>query len=455
MINYDSVKLNEIWQKSLEIIKMDDSLDDATFAAWFQTSTTLYSLEDNASISYFATIVVPFSVNRDIVMQFSDLINMTLSSILEKEVTSQIICSKELELFDNDSFLKKKNNIIEDKINPNFTFDNFVVGNNNREAHASALSVCHYPGQFNNPLFIFGNSGLGKTHLLHSIANHVKENKKDSKVFYMYSEDFVTLLIEGMKNKSVESIKDQISECDYFLIDDIQRLKHNTSQEIFFNVYNRLINDRKQIVITSDIHPTELKGIEDRLISRFSSGLSVSVSSPEFETAKAILQKKIEGRQDEIIVEDSVLDFIATKFAADVRQLEGALNELFFKAIMYNPESINLEFVKDIFKENPITFVDDELNVTQIKKGVCEYYGLTKLQIESKSRTQHIANARHIAIYLCRKLLNLPYAQIGLEFGNRDHSTVISSCEKMTKLIKEKDSFKQAILQIENKFTKN
>ena len=168
----------------------------------------------------------------------------------------------------------------------------FRSGKNNREAYAAAMSACHYPGKFNNPLFIFGNSGLGKTHLLHAIGNFVKENKPDEKVLYIYSEDFVTLLIESMKNKTVEEVKEMICSVDYLLIDDIQRLKQSTSQEIFFNLYNKLVSDNKQIVITSDIHPTELKGIENSLISRFSSGLSVSVGSPEFETAKAILQDR-------------------------------------------------------------------------------------------------------------------------------------------------------------------
>jgi len=236
----------------------------------------------------------------------------------------------------------------------------------------------------------------------------------------------------------------------YLLIDDIQRLKQSTSQEIFFNMYNKLISDNKQIVITSDIHPTELKGIENRLISRFSSGLSVSVGSPEFETAKAILQKKMEGRSDEIMIDDEVLDYLATRFASDVRKLEGTLNELFFKAILYNPERIDITFAKEIFKENPIVVKqEDELTPKRIKNAVCEYYGLTRTQIESKSRTKNIANARHIAIYLCRTHLEMPFAKIGFEFGNRDHSTIMSSYEKMMKLLKEKETFQQAVMQIE------
>ena len=259
------------------------------------------------------------------------------------------------------------------------------------------------------------------------------------------------MLIDAMKNKTVEDVKERISKVDYLLIDDIQRLTQSASQEIFFNLYNKLVSDNKQIVITSDMHPAELKGIENRLISRFSSGLSITIGSPEFETAKAILRKKLEGRQDDIIIEDAVLDYIATRFSSDVRKLEGTLNELFFKAILYNPETINLEFAKEIFKEDPSFSKSENITPAKIKKAVCDFYGLTKHQIESKSRTANIANARHIAVYLCRKHLEMPFAKIGFEFGNRDHSTIMSSYEKMVKMLKEKESFQQAVIKIENK----
>ena len=385
-------------------------------------------------------------------MDSIDLIQQKLSDVLDMKVSCQILLKSEVDMLQPSSVVKRRNEILfEDKVKKEYTFDSFVVGKNNREAHAAALSVCYYPGKFNNPLFIFGNSGLGKTHLLHAIGNYVKANKPDEKVLYIYSEDFVTLLIEAMKNKTVEDVKEMICSVDYLLIDDIQRLKQSTSQEIFFNMYNKLISDNKQIVITSDIHPTELKGIENRLISRFSSGLSVSVGSPEFETAKAILQKKMEGRSDEIMIDDEVLDYLATRFASDVRKLEGTLNELFFKAILYNPERIDITFAKEIFKENPIVVKqEDELTPKRIKNAVCEYYGLTRTQIESKSRTKNIANARHIAIYLCRTHLEMPFAKIGFEFGNRDHSTIMSSYEKMMKLLKEKETFQQAVMQIES-----
>lgn len=447
MSNFAKVQLEQIWQKTLQLINESAHFDDAVFNAWYKEDSHLFDIEDD-----FATIVVPYKINKQIMMDSIDLIQQKLSDVLDMKVSCQILLKSEVDMLQPSSVIKRRNEILfEDKVKKEYTFDSFVVGKNNREAHAAALSVCYYPGKFNNPLFIFGNSGLGKTHLLHAIGNYVKANKADEKVLYIYSEDFVTLLIEAMKNKTVEDVKEMICSVDYLLIDDIQRLKQSTSQEIFFNMYNKLIYDNKQIVITSDIHPTELKGIENRLISRFSSGLSVSVGSPEFETAKAILQKKMEGRSDEIMIDDEVLDYLATRFASDVRKLEGTLNELFFKAILYNPERIDITFAKEIFKENPIVVKqEDELTPKRIKNAVCEYYGLTRTQIESKSRTKNIANARHIAIYLCRTHLEMPFAKIGFEFGNRDHSTIMSSYEKMMKLLKEKETFQQAVMQIES-----
>ena len=447
MSNFAKVQLEQIWQKTLQLINESAHFDDAVFNAWYKEDSHLFDIEDD-----FATIVVPYKINKQIMMDSIDLIQQKLSDVLDMKVSCQILLKSEVDMLQPSSVIKRRNEILfEDKVKKEYTFDSFVVGKNNREAHAAALSVCYYPGKFNNPLFIFGNSGLGKTHLLHAIGNYVKANKADEKVLYIYSEDFVTLLIEAMKNKTVEDVKEMICSVDYLLIDDIQRLKQSTSQEIFFNMYNKLISDNKQIVITSDIHPTELKGIENRLMSRFSSGLSVSVGSPEFETAKAILQKKMEGRSDEIMIDDEVLDYLATRFASDVRKLEGTLNELFFKAILYNPERIDITFAKEIFKENPIVVKqEDELTPKRIKNAVCEYYGLTRTQIESKSRTKNIANARHIAIYLCRTHLEMPFAKIGFEFGNRDHSTIMSSYEKMMKLLKEKETFQQAVMQIES-----
>ncbi len=442
MSSYIKSHYDEVWQKTLELVKSSEEFDLTIFNTWIKESSLI---DINADI---ATVVVPYKINKTVFDDNISVFNNSISEALSTSTQCHIILKDEVEAVLNSP---KVNPIIfEDKISKNYTFDNFVVGQSNRECHAAALTCAYNPGRFYNPLFIFGNSGLGKTHLLHAVGNYVKENRPNDQLLYIYSEDFINLVVTSMKNKTIEDVKRKIAEVDFLLIDDIQRLaQYGGSQEIFFNLYNKLIANNKQIIITSDIHPTELKGIETRLISRFSSGLSVSVDSPEFETALAILEKKLEGHHDENKVDKDVLTYVAKKFSSDVRRLEGALNELFFKAILYNPERINLEFANEIFRDDPIVKIGEEITVEKIKKSVCDFYGLTVSQIESKSRTQNIANARHIAVYLCRKHLEMPFTKIGHEFGNRDHSTIMSSYDKIIVMLEEKEIFKHAVAKIE------
>lgn len=435
-----------IWNDTLELIRKTNQFDANTFR-FFETDTYIYNIENNT-----ATIIAPQILTQQILLKNHPLITEQLSIVLQKPMETHILLQNEVTPITKEHPTNRLlQSLFNFKIEEKYTFDNFIVGKNNREANFAALSACNYPGELNNPIFIYGNSGLGKTHLLHAILNFYRVEKPEKKILYIYSEDFVTLLINAMQNKTVEEVKEAIHSCDILLIDDIQRLKQSSSQEIFFNMYNKLIADKKQIVITSDIHPTELKGIEDRLISRFSSGLSVSVGSPEFETARAILQKKLEGRNDNVIIESDALDFLATRFSSDVRKLEGALNELIFKAVLYNPETISIDFTQEIFKEHPVAAKSQELTLAQIIQVTADFYGLSPKQIESKSRTKNIANARHIVVYLCRKHLSMPFAKIGLELGGRDHTTIMNSYDKMTKFIKEKEMFSQAVIQLEQK----
>ena len=435
-----------IWNDTLELIRKTNQFDANTFR-FFETDTYIYNIENNT-----ATIIAPQILTQQILLKNHPLITEQLSIVLQKPMETHILLQNEVTPITKEHPTNRLlQSLFNFKIEEKYTFDNFIVGKNNREANFAALSACNYPGELNNPIFIYGNSGLGKTHLLHAILNFYRVEKPEKKILYIYSEDFVTLLINAMQNKTVEEVKEAIHSCDILLIDDIQRLKQSSSQEIFFNMYNKLIADKKQIVITSDIHPTELKGIKNRLISRFSSGLSVSVGSPEFETARAILQKKLEGRNDNVIIESDALDFLATRFSSDVRKLEGALNELIFKAVLYNPETISIDFTQEVFKEHPVAAKSQELTLAQIIQVTADFYGLSPKQIESKSRTKNIANARHIVVYLCRKHLSMPFAKIGLELGGRDHTTIMNSYDKMTKFIKEKEMFSQAVIQLEQK----
>ncbi|MDF9824332.1 chromosomal replication initiator protein [Breznakia sp. PF5-3] len=438
--------LQTVWGQILTKIKEDNIFDEPVFHSYIKSSL-LYNISDEMAI-----IEVPYVTNKNFFIQNIDEFQKLLSQAFNRELHCQVVLSSEISNVNRE---EKKDFIFEygNKILDQYTFDNFIQGQSNQQSFAAAYG-CAYSKEksFFNPLFIYGNSGLGKTHLLHAICNYLKENRPDIKYLYIDGNDFISLIINSLKEKNTDQLIEEIIKLDYLLIDDIQHLaKTNQSQELFFNIYNKLKSNGKQIVLTSDVYPSELKNINDRIISRFTSGLSVSITSPEFETAVSILQKKLEGRNKEINISEDALYYIAHKFNEDVRKLEGALNELLFKAIIYNPPIIDEKFTIEMFKENPIINQNDELTIKKIKKEVCNFYNITLKQIESKSRTADIANARHIAIYLSRELLDTPFKKIGSEFGNRDHSTIMTSYDKISKLSKEKSIYKDVIDEIKEK----
>lgn len=286
-----------------------------------------------------------------------------------------------------------------------------------------------------------------------AIGNYVKKNYPDKNVYYIESLKFVDKVIKAIQNNKIDAFKQYISSMDVLLVDDIQFLAgKEKSHEIFFSIYNELVNNHKQICIASDRQPKEIKGLEERLISRFSSGLPVGIDSPEFETSKAILQMKIKNSGNDIEdVEDEALTYIASNFSGNVRDLEGAWNRVLFYAIMFQKDTgvIKFETVVNALKNQAVVSDKTGLSPVKIIKTVADYYGLTKQQITGKTRTKNISSARHISIYLCRKLLDLSYMKIGDEFGGRDHTTVISACSKVENQIKSDVSLATAVNEIE------
>lgn len=437
---------NEIWNDILNIINEDSLFDDCTYTSYIKDSI-LYEINDN-----YAIIQVPYNTNKTFFIgylnEFKNLIfqktnkNLEIKVLLPSEITNEKMKEETTFEFEHGNKIIRENN-----------FDNFIQGTSNKAAYTACYSLINNLQQITfNPLFLYGNSGLGKTHLLHSICNYLSDNHPNIKYLYIDGNDLIDLIIKSLYRKKSDLLIKTMSELDFLLIDDIQHLaKTNDSQELFFNIYNKLISNNKKIILTSDVYPSELNNINNRIISRFTSGLSVGIDAPEFETAVSILYKKLEGREEQNIINKEALYFIARKFNEDVRKLEGALNELLFKAILYNPPIIDEQFAIEAFKNNPQIHLNDEITPNKIKKVVCNYYNITKKQIESKSRTADIANARHIAIYLCRSILDMPFKKIGNEFGNRDHSTIMSSYDKMEKMIDKKESYQKAIYQIKEK----
>ena len=430
---------HDLWDKTKALIKEDASIGKLVYDTYFDNSELVHLSEDTA------VVAVPTNLQKMILSQKIDLIQALLSVQLNKNITVELIMGDEtVEVATQSTF--------DDRLLLDYTFDNFIVGPSNKEAHSAALACAYTPGKFYTPLFIYGNSGLGKTHLLNAIGNYIKDNTLNAKIYYTSTMDFVTEVVNSIKNGSIEAFKQKMNQLDVLLMDDIQFIAgKEKSHEVFFNIFNELVNHKKQIVLTSDRSPSEIKGLEERLISRFASGLSVGLDSPEFETSLAILKFRLEKQSvDPNFVSEEALAYIATNFSKDVRNLEGALNRLLFYSINFsNGNTIDFKTALNAFKGSSQSSDKNEISVIKIKRVVSDYYGLTKQQLVSNSRTKNIASARHIAMYLCRKMLDLPFVKIGEEFGKRDHSTVINACEKVELSIKKDLNYRQALIELE------
>ena len=328
-------------------------------------------------------------------------------------------------------------------LNPQYTFETFVVGSSNKFAHAASLAVAETPGTVYNPLFIYGGVGLGKTHLMQSIAHSILRSDPSKKVLYVSSEKFTNELIDSLRNKRTSEFKEKYRSIDVLLIDDIQFIiGKDSTQEEFFHTFNYLYDSQKQIVISSDKPPKDFTTLEDRLRSRFSVGLSVDISSPDYETRMAILHKKEESLN--IAVPDEIIRYIATNINTNIRELEGALNRVTAFAKLSGRE-INLEMAEDVLRDQ----ISEKNHVTITTKVILDvvasYFGCTVDELLSQKRQRDIAYPRQIAMFLCRKLTTLPLQQIGDELGNRDHTTVRHGVEKITDDLTGNSSLQQTI----------
>jgi len=436
---------NDLWSKAKNILKEDLSIGRLVYETYFDESFLVFINDIKA------VVAVPTNLQKMILTQKVDLIQETLAQLVNHPITCEIQLQSEGSVLKNE-IISQAPLTEEDNVLYEYTFDNFIVGPSNKEAHSAALACAYTPGKFYTPLFIFGNSGLGKTHLLNAIGNYIKTNDPSKRVFYTSTMDFVTAVVNSIKDNSIEQFKQRMNQLDILLMDDIQFIAgKEKSHEVFFNIFNELANKKKQIVLTSDRNPSEIKGLEERLISRFASGLSVGMDSPEFETSLAILKFRLETQSvNPDFVDDEALAYIATNYSKDVRNLEGALNRLLFYSINFSgSETIDFKVALNAFKGTSNSSDKNEISVNKIKRVVSDYYGLTKQQLVSNSRTKNIATARHISMYFCRKFLDLPFIKIGEEFGKRDHSTVINACDKVEQNLKSDLNFKQAIIELE------
>ena len=323
-------------------------------------------------------------------------------------------------------------------LNTKYTFDNFVIGSSNRFAHAAALAVAELPAKAYNPLFIYGDSGLGKTHLLHAIGNYADSLYPGIRVRYVSSEEFTNDFINSIANNQGQMFQTRYRDIDILLIDDIQFMQgREQTQEAFFHTFNTLHDHNKQVVITSDVQPKHLTGFEARMVSRFEWGLITDVTTPDLETRIAILRKK--AQMDQMQIDDEILTFIADRVRSNIRELEGALIRVTAFASL-NSLPITIDLAQTVLK-NSITSEDrTEIEPSEIIAQTAVYFDLTEDDLYGSSRSQTIARARQIAMYLCRELTSLSLPKIGQLFGNRDHTTVMYAYRKIEKLMKERRS---------------
>ena len=447
-----------IWQNVLKEIK--DELSSLAFETWF-SEVDLIELNDGVAI-----IEVPMSIHKKHLSDnYFELIKTALNKvtgtnfelefllkdeILNRQKEQEDIVPKEEEGVPK-AFKEKSN------LNPKYSFENFIVGNSNKFAQAAALSVAENPGKMYNPLFIYGNSGLGKTHLMHAIGNYIVENS-NRRVLYVTSDQFRDDFV-GINKKDatgtnfsyIDFFKNKYRNIDVLIIDDIQFLGGATqTQQEFFHTFTNLYNDSKQIIISSDRSPNDLKLLEERLRTRFCWGLTVNIYPPDFELRKEILKKKIIAGNFETDIPLDVIEYIASNIGSDVRQLEGSITRLVAYSTIMGGVKIDINLAIEALKDFISKGLSEKNDITRIQKIVAEYFQISVEDIRSKKRSSNISFPRQIAMYLCRKLTNESFPKIGTEFGGKDHSTVMHSVEKIEQEIKNNHDLAEIVKKLEN-----
>ena len=394
--------------------------------------------------------------------RYASLVLNALQYITNRNITFSVhsLEKDKLKYDENNTIISQKKENDEEidysnqSLNPKYTFETFVVGNNNRFAHAAALAVGDNPAKTYNPLFIYGGVGLGKTHLMQAVGNRILQNNRSMNIVYVTSEKFTNHLINSIREGKNDPFRNKYRSADALLIDDIQFIaKKERVQEEFFHTFNTLYENGKQIIISSDKPPRDLPFLEERLKSRFEWGLLADISCPDYETRVAILRKK--ALDESIIIDDEILADIATKIDSNIRELEGVFNKIVARAsLTHSP--ITIELAENVINEF-ISKKEKVISSDYIQETVAKYFSIDKKELAGEKRSNDIAFPRQIAMYLCREVANMSFPQIGIDFGKRDHSTVMHAYKKIAKEIKEKtntklivESVKNIILNVEN-----
>ena len=431
--------MEQIWDKVLSLVKMD--IKETSYKRWFnsiisvkrQGNTVFIAVPDEYAQEYMSKSYS--SLLKDYFYQVSGE-NVTvefISGVTEDDISytykEDTMNSYSPSSIPPSNVIPSNNGFI-----PRYTFDSFVVGNSNRFAHAAAMSVAERPARTYNPLFIYGGSGLGKTHLMHAIGQQVLKESPNAKVVYVSTESFTNEFISLVRMGKAHTFKNLYRNAEVFLIDDIQFLtgKEGTQEE-FFHTFNALHSQNKQIVISSDRPPKEIEMLEERLRSRFEWGLITDIQAPDLETRCAILQQK--AFFDKFNISDNAIFFIADKIHSNIRELEGALNKVMHFAALNKIDCIDIDHVTEALRGILPEDKKPLLTIELIQNTVADYFHLPAYEMKSSKRDRHVSYPRQIAMYLCRELLDASLPKIGTEFGGRDHTTVIHACDKINTTI--------------------
>ena len=447
------LKTNELFTKFLNDIQ--EQVTQNAFTIWF-SKLELLSIVNNV-----VTIKVPMEIHKQMLSEtYKDIIDASFFALTGINYTFKYITEDEVETFTQppmDDVNENKEIEWNTNLNPKFTFDSFIVGNSNRLAFVAARAVAEAPGTIHNPLFIYGRSGLGKTHLMQAIGNYIKDHS-NLKVLYTTSNEFMTeftgivSMDKGNSLNYANEFKNKYRNVDVLIIDDIQFLvgAERTQQE-FFHTFNALHQANKQIIISSDKSPDDLKKIEERLRSRFMWGLPVDIYPPDFNLRCDIIKAKVKNTSIENKLTDDAIDYIANSCVNDVRHIEGTINRLLAYSAMMVPDKITLDFANEALKDYVNTNIFINNSIASIQNVVAEYFNISVDDLKSKKRTNSVVRPRHIAMYLCREETDENLAKIGLEFGGRDHSTVSTAIDKLKEELETNDNLNNMLKEIKTK----
>ncbi len=459
---FNTKELDKVWEKTLDTIK--EQLSNPSFKTWFSDTSPLELTSEGV-----LKLKVPNDFIKDwIESRYTELIIKTIAELTDTEVELEFLTPEEIKKLEEEQKNKDKpeaesrsraeirqvdNSKVKGSLNPKYTFETFVVGSSNRFAHAASLAVAEAPAKAYNPLFLYGDVGLGKTHLMQAIAHFILEHNPDHSVVYVSSETFTNELINAIKDDKTVKFRNKYRTIDILLVDDIQFLEgKERTQEEFFHTFNALHEANRQLIISSDRPPKEIPTLEERLRSRFEWGLITDIQKPDLETRIAILRKKADLENLEI--PNEVIIDIANKIQSNIRELEGALIKVIAYAELVDRD-IDLELAQEALKDliNTDSGSTREINIPNIKKVVAENYNINLTKMDSKKRTQNIVLPRQIAMYLSREMTDSSLPVIGDAFGGRDHTTVMHAHNKITEKIEENQEFRKTISKLQKKIT--